>query len=353
MNESVQLYDNKLSVVTKPIPKITNPQDVLVKISFSGVCGTDLHILGGEFPSSPKAVTLGHEFCGVVENIGPGVVHVKVGDRVVIDPNSNCHVCQYCVDGNPHFCETGGIRSTIGIWKNGGWANYCRVTSSLVYKVPDSISMQTAVFTEPMSCIARGWVNLGEMKSDINILVCGAGIIGLLWSSLLHFKGFRAFTLSEIAVKRKEMAQSLNLALKVVHPDYLINQYREAQRNGDENWGFDVIIDCTGASASIEQSIKWLRRGGRFLLFGCCPKESEIKINPFDIYNKELKILGSLINPFTFPTALALVRDMDSYLDYKKLGIETFQLQDYPTAIESLKNGLISKAIFEINTSRE
>jgi len=353
MNDSVQLFDSKLSIVTKPIPKISNPLDVLIKVAYSGVCGTDLHILSGEFPCSSKAVTLGHEFCGVVSSLGNHVTHLKVGDRVVVNPNNHCHVCQYCVEGNPHFCESGGIRTTVGIWRNGGWANFCRVPGILAHKIEDSLPFSAAVLVEPFSCISRGWENLGDIKTDAKFLVCGAGIIGLLWSSLLHFKGYRDISVSEISEKRRIMANNLGLSLKVVHPENFTDQCREAKRNNNENWGFDVIIDCTGAPKAIEESFNWTRRGATLLIFGCCPKESSININPFDVYNKELKIKGSLINPYTFTKAISLVKDMHEYLDYDKLGIKLFQLQDYSTSLDALKQGIISKAVFHLEESDE
>ena len=350
MNDSVQLFDKQLSIVTKPIPKVTNPLDVLIKISYSGVCGTDLHILSGEFPASEKAVTLGHEFCGVIQCAGAEVIHVNVGDRVVVNPNSNCHICSHCAEGDPHFCTTGGIRSTVGIWKNGGCANYCRVSSSLVFKVPEYVPMSKAALIEPLSCIARGWQNLGTIKPNANVLVCGAGIIGLLWSSLLHHHGCRDISVSEISEKRRAIVSNLQLNIKAYHPDSLADKCREAARDSNEDWGFDVIIDCTGAPKAIEQAFNWLRKGAKFLIFGCCPSEGKIEINPFQVYYKELKIIGSLINPFTFPAALTMVRDLDSYLDFEKLGIKTYQLQDYPAALDALKSGQVSKAIFEVDS---
>ena len=192
------------------------------------------------------------------------------------------------------------------------------------------------------------------MNPESKILVCGAGIISLLWSTLLHFKGFRNIVISEISEKRRNMATSLNLGFKVALPDYLVNQQREAIRNGDDDWGFDVIVDCTGVPKAVEQAFTWLRRGAKFIIFGCCPKESKIQLNPFDIFNKELKIIGSLINPFTFPTAIKLVEDMaDTYLDFEKLGIKLYPLQEYSSALSALKEGSVSKAMFIINPNLE
>jgi len=353
MNDSVQLFEKQLSVVTKPIPKVVNPHDVVVKVAYSGVCGTDLHILSGEFPASEKAVTLGHEFSGIIYAIGSEVCHVNIGDRVVVNPNNNCHICSHCAKGNPHYCTTGGIRSTVGIWKNGGWANYCRVQSCLVYKIPDDISLAKAALIEPFSCIVRGWRNLGSIDSSSKVLVCGGGVIGLLWSCLLHHHGCRDIAVSELSEKRRTVLADLQLGLQVHHPDFLDGKCREALRQSDEEWGYDVIIDCTGAPKAIEQAFNWLRKGARFLVFGCCPKEGEIKVNPFQIYYKELKIIGSLINPYTFPDAISMVHNMDKYLVYESLGIKMFHLQDYETALQALKTGTITKAIFEVDNSLE
>jgi len=352
MNDSLQLFEKELSLVTKPIPKVNNPDDVLIRVAYSGICGTDLHIIAGEFPSSTKALTLGHEFSGIIEKVGSSVTTFKSGDRVVVNPNNNCHVCSYCIQGQIHFCKTGGLRSTVGIWRNGGWSQFCRVPSCLVHKVPDNLPLRLAALVEPYSCICRGFHQLGEVNPEAKILICGAGIIGLLWSTLLHFKGFRNIVVSEISEKRRNMVSALNLGFTVALPDYLVSQQRESIRNGDDDWGFDVIIDCTGVPKAIEQAFNWLRRGAKFVIFGCCPKDSKIELNPFDIFNKELKIIGSLINPFTFPTAIRLTEDMaGAYLDFGKLGIQSFPLHEYSSALTALKNGVVSKALFVIDDS--
>merc|ERR1712150_399092 len=152
---------------------------------------------------------------------------------------------------------------------------------------------------------------------------------------------------------RREIVTNLNLGIKVSHPSTMMDSYTKACDEKDEDWGFDIIVDCTGAPKAIEQAFDWLRRGAKFLLFGCCPQDAKVTLSPFQIFYKELTIVGSLINPFCFPNALALVRDLESYLSYEKLGIGTFQLQDYPAAIEALESGLISKAVFEVDALKE
>jgi len=347
MNDSLQLYNNELSIITKPIPKVNNPDDVLIRVAYSGICGTDLHIIAGEFPSSTKALTLGHEFSGVIEKVGSSVTTFKPGDRVVVNPNNNCNKCSWCRKGNPHFCTKGRNQTAIGVWKNGGWANYCRVPENLVYHLPHQIPFRNGIFIEPISCVLRGWNQIEFVSQQARILVIGAGIIGLLWSSFLHYKGFHKMNVSEISKDRREIAKNMELGLEVFSPDQLLQQFEDG---GD---GFDLIIDCSGSPKAIEEAFNMTNSGATLLLFGVCPKESKININPFEVFIKELKIVGSLINPFTFEASISAVQAMERYLSYDKLGIDIFTLQDYTVALEKLKNGQVSKSVFKLDFNVE
>lgn len=267
----------------------------------------------------------------------------------MVNPNSSCGKCHYCFKGKPHYCPTGGIRSTIGLWRNGGWANFCRVPAAQVFPIPTQITLQAAVLVEPMSCILRGWDQLMPLPTDADILICGTGIIGLLFACLAHFSGYRRVVLSEVSEKRRSLASGLKLGYSVVHPDELDGVFKRAISKNEQSWGFDAIIDCTGAPKAIEQAFKWTRYGAIFVLFGCCPKNSQITLNPLDIAMKELKIIGSLINPFTFPRAIQVVQDMaEKYLNYDKIGVQLFKLENYMQALASLRKGQIAKAVFEI-----
>ena len=269
--------------------------------------------------------------------------------RVVVNPNSSCGKCHYCFKGEPHFCPAGALSSTIGLWRNGGWAHFCRVPASQVHPIPTQITLEAAVLIEPISCVLRGWDRLSHVPIDADILICGTGIIGLLFACTAHFKGYRRVILTEISEQRRALASGMKLGYNIVHPESLEILYKRGITNNDVTWGFDVIIDCTGSAVAIQQAFRWLRRGATFCIFGCCPKTSEIKLNPFDIYFKEIKLIGSLINPFTFPRAIQLVQDMGKdYLSYQKLGVEMFKLEDYAQALATLKSGKISKAVFEI-----
>jgi threonine dehydrogenase-like Zn-dependent dehydrogenase len=257
-------------------------------------------------------------------------------------------MCDYCLKGHPFFCKIEGKNATIGIRRNGGWAQFCRLSAKNVIPLPHQVTFEQALFTEPLSCVLNGWQSLGPVKADIEILICGTGNSGLLWASFLHFRGYREVVMSEVLKGRQRIAQQLNFGYQVVNPDILISEARNAKNEQDEEWGFDIVIDSTGDPKCFEQSLKWLRRGGKLLLLGACLPSSEVTLNPHEIYKKELKILASSSNPFTFTPAIQVIKDMgERYLGFEQLGVRTFQLQEYLAAVETMRSGEISKAVFE------
>ncbi|CAH1168720.1 unnamed protein product [Phyllotreta striolata] len=335
----------KLELVRVPVPVITQPDQVLIKVAYSGICGTDLHIIQGEFPCNEKnSFTLGHEFSGTVVDVGADVKIFKKGDNVSVDPNNGCNSCDFCHSGQPHFCPVGGILNTVGIYRNGGWAEYCLVSLTQVHRIPNNVSLEQAALTEPLSCLAHGFDIISPVTVGQKILITGAGIIGNLWVCNLHLQGHRDVTVSEPNLKRLEMLGKLNTGFKLLTPDEL-----KKNQKADPNYKFDVVIDCSGFPPAIEHAVTLLRRGGKLCIFGVAPPHAEIKIKPFDVYMNELKIFGVLINPFCFPKSLGLIEAMgDRYLNFENLGIKTFSLRQYQDAIEMLKSGTIAKAIFKL-----
>ncbi|KAL4711248.1 hypothetical protein ACJJTC_019089 [Scirpophaga incertulas] len=322
-----------------PIAQIENDTDVIVKVEFSGICGTDLHIIQGEFPASKdRPLPLGHEFSGVVHDVGKASIF-KVGQKVVVDPNSACSLCDFCRKGNYQYCLKAGINSTIGIWRDGGWAQYCRVPQVQVYALPDGITTEQAGLCEPYSCVSHGFDRASPLNVGDKILVCGAGIIGNLWVTTLHHHGHRDVTVSELNTSRLEIVKKLDTGFRLITPDVLAN----------EKGLYDVIIDCTGVGKVMEINFNYLNHGGKYVLFGCCPPTHQTCVNPYEIYDKELTIIGVKINPYSFPKALGWIAAMGSrYVNYTKLGVKTYALSEYQKALADLKTGIVSKALFKI-----
>ena len=333
-----------LSLVTKPIPKIEEPHQIVIKVAYAGICGTDLHIAEGSFPcQTERPFTMGHEFSGVVIQIGSDVNDVQVGDKVVVDPNVGCGACYFCSSGEPHYCNRGGITSYIGIYKDGAWAQYVRVLKQQVHKLPNEITLEQGVLAEPISCLAHSWDRIGPITVGQKILILGAGIIGNLWVSILHLQGHRRVTVSEPNSSRLELLKNLDTGFYRITPDQL-----KERQSKDPNYLFDIIIDCSGFAPAIEHAFSLLNKGGKLCLFGMASPHAKISISPLELAMKEIQIIGLFLNLFSFPKTIGLLESMgDRYLNYERLGIKTFSLGDYKEALAELRKGSISKAVFK------
>lgn len=165
---------------------------------------------------------------------------------------------------------------------------------------------------------------------------------------MFHFHGYRNVTITETAENRRDIAANLCMGYKCVKPKVIREEAEKAEDSNDLTWGFDVIIDCTGNPRAVEFELRWARKGSTIVLFGVCPKGDVINFEPFDVYAKEIKIVHSYLNKFTYPRTIKLVNAMaDKYLDWDVLGVKTFQIQDYEQAFDAMEKGSISKAVFE------
>lgn len=340
-------FDSKaktLQLVKLDMPPPPDKHEVIVKVHYAGICGTDLHIIDGQFPCRASPVTLGHEFSGIATDVGTGVTHISRGDRVVVDPNNGCSVCNVCTSGRYNQCQTSAINNTVGIFRDGGWAQYCIVPKEQVYRLPQGITFQQGALCEPLSCISHGWDRLQPLAMGSRILVQGAGIIGALWASTLHHLGHRNVIISEPSEARRNIVKQMDLGYQVVAPDELT-----AARARDFSWGVDVIVDCSGSAIAMETALPLLRPGGKLLVFGVAAPQARMSVSPYEVYKKELTILGVMVNPFSFCKSLGFLEGMgDRYLNYDLLGVKVFTLNQYQEAIQELKKGTISKAVFQI-----
>ncbi|KAF6200113.1 hypothetical protein GE061_006414 [Apolygus lucorum] len=338
-----------LSVEKIPIPKIEAPDEVIVEVAYAGLCGTDLHIFKGEFPASKVKLTPGHEYSGIVRAVGSDVKNVKVGDHVSCDPQRWCTTCKYCLTAKYHHCVEGGVANATGNGHDGGFAQFSKVRSRVVHKLPDNISLKQGVLTEPISCVIWG-LERGFLPAPIGseILLTGAGIIGNLWTAVLHHLGHRRVTIVEPSDIRRELNKRLDTGYKVVSPDEL------TQMVNNENYEANIAIDCSGNTRAIEQALNALTFQGKLQIFGVAPPQARVSISPYEIFRKELTIVGSIVNPWSYPGALGIMEAMgDRYLDYHKLGIEVFKLKDYQKALAVLDSTSVSKVVFAINPNLE
>jgi len=207
-----------------------------------------------------------------------------------------------------------------------------------VFKLPGEVGLDWGALAEPISCIIHGLDKIQPIKTNSSICILGAGLIGLLWGLLLKNFGLQNILICEPSDHRSN--QATKFGFEVEHPRKLMKMVT----NGNKN--FDIIIDCSGNSAAIEEAIGWLYPLGKFLFFGICPEDSKISIQPFQIFQKELTLIGSVINPFTFQRAIELMAQINQPLE--KLGIVFFPISQYKDAIKTAIDGFPTKVIFKI-----
>ena len=293
-----QATDLRILDIPKPTPKAG---EVLLKVKACGICGTDVHIYHGDegAAATPAGTVLGHEFAGIVEAVGEGVTSVKVGDRVCVDPNKLCNECPYCKAGIGHFCEHMiGIGTTV----HGGFAEYCAVPQSQVYKIADTTTYEMAAMTEPVACCVHG-IDLCEIKAGDTVAVIGGGMIGLLMLQLAKLSGAGKLILMEPVAEKRDLAVKLGA-------DLTIDPMTEDVKAALAAKGIDriaCVIECVGKVATMQQAIAIAGKKSTVMLFGLTAPADEMPIKPFEIFKKEITLKASFINPYTQKRALDLI----------------------------------------------
>lgn len=263
--------------------------ELLVTVQASGLCGTDLHIAAGEYPTATSGVVLGHEYAGVVAGVGSGASRWIVGDRVVIDPNIPCRQCRACHRGETHLCTD---PQALGVTRNGGMAQSSIVPAAQAYRIPDGLSMVASSLTEPLACALHA-VDRAGLRAGDTAVVIGAGPIGLLCTSLLRAAGATRVLVSEPQDARREAIATFG---------------GEAVLPGDLPAGeADIVLECVGLPATLAAAIPAARAGGTIVWVGVAAPDATVGVNPYDIFRRELTIRGTYTNPFTMDRSLALL----------------------------------------------
>lgn len=299
MKAAVYHGPGDLRVEEVPVRKLKD-NEVKIQVKYCGICGTDIHIFhgdGGCCDVTPPLVP-GHEFSGVVAEVGAGVKTVKVGDRVTGDPNDMCGECYFCKNGMQHFCKNNiGIGTTV----EGGFAEYVIMREKQVYKVSDDLSFIEAAMTEPISCCLHG-IDLCNIKAGDTVLVIGGGPIGMIMMQLAKNAGASKVIMSEPVEEKREQALKLG-ATKTIDPlhedvEAVLAEYCE---------NVNVVIECVGNVHTQADAVRFAGKGATIMYFGLAAPEESFPIRPDDIFKKELHITSSYINPYSFERAIQIL----------------------------------------------
>lgn len=299
MKAAVYHGPGDLRVEEVPVRKLKD-NEVKIQVKYCGICGTDIHIFhgdGGCCDVTPPLVP-GHEFSGVVAEVGAGVKAVKVGDRVTGDPNDMCGECYFCKNGMQHFCKNNiGIGTTV----DGGFAEYVIMREKQAYKVSDELSFIEAEMAEPISCCLHG-IDLCNIKAGDTVLVMGGGPIGMIMMQLAKNAGASKVIMSEPVEEKREQALKLG-ATKTIDPlhedvEAVLAEYCE---------NVNVVIECVGNVHTQADAVRFAGKGATIMYFGLAAPEESFPIRPDDIFKKELHITSSYINPYSFERAIQIL----------------------------------------------
>ncbi|MEA3250810.1 MAG: Zn-dependent oxidoreductase [Pseudomonadota bacterium] len=272
--------------------------EVLVRVAFAGICGSDMHIIHGDnaFVRFPRIT--GHEFAGVIEAVGDGVDSHSVGDRVCIDPVINCGECYPCRIGRPNVCTR---LEVLGVHRNGGFANQVSVPAANAHRLPESIDLDQAALVEPYTIAANVLERMQPFDGDA-LLILGAGVIGLTILQVARAKGLTDIVVCDVIDDRLEAARALG-ASQTINSRHQDLEATLAERTGGE--GIALIADAACVPALFPSLVRMASPAGRIGLLGFNATPSDLV--QLEVIKKELTIVGSRLNNRKFPEVIEML----------------------------------------------
>ncbi len=311
--------DHSVDIIETAVPTLAEGE-ILVRPTACGICGTDLHILRHGFPGTRYPVTPGHEFAGHVVAVGPGAEGVKEGDFVAVDPNVVCGHCRWCLAGRPNLCPH---LSPIGVGRPGAAAEFMATPARNAFVVRESLGGGVASLIEPLACVIHA-VESAQGVEDRSVLVLGGGTMGLLIAIVSQVSGAGRVTLADPAPAKHGVARRAGIT-DVVDPKAL----------GSES--YDVVFEAAGVRPALEQAVALVEKTGVLVQVGVHDEDAIVGFNPFRIYEREIRIIGSNSCADKFPAAVDMMADIHGRAAVL-LG-DPFPVWDFARAIDSMVAG--------------
>ena len=321
-----------------PEPNV-GTNDVCVRITHTAICGTDLHIYDwNEWAQRTLDLPLvtGHEFCGIVEEIGPGVTHYKPGDRVSGEGHITCGYCRNCRAGKRHLCQK---TIGIGIQRAGCFAEYLVLPETNVWPIHKDIPSEIAAFFDPFGNAAHTALSYEMVGEDV--LITGAGPIGIMAVAICSFVGARNIVITDMNDFRLELARKMGATKTInVKNERIGNVYSELNMTS----GFDVGLEMSGSPEAFRDMLENMYHGGRIALLGLLPKSTQI--NWDDIIFKGLHVKG-IYGREMFETWYKMTQMLRSGLDISGVLTHRFPIDDYKNGFEIMESGNCGKVVLE------
>jgi (R,R)-butanediol dehydrogenase/meso-butanediol dehydrogenase/diacetyl reductase len=315
-----QALHRPLAFETLPDPTPGEGQ-IVVRVGRCGICGSDLHMTEDAAYGCQHGDVLGHEFAGEVVGLGKGTQGCKAGDLVSVIPLRSCGHCEHCRQGEVQWCEQFGLQG-------GGYAEYALTRPNQCIRLPAGVSLADGAIVEPLAVALHG-INLSGLQKGDNVLVLGAGPIGLAVAFWARQMGAAKVAVQDIAEFQKSRALEMGADLFVVDPADPVGSAERALGGKA-----DIVFECVGVPGLIAQAVEQVRPRGTILLLGLCTKPDTF--NSFAMLSKEVRLVTSAF--FTVPEYRASLDALaEGAIEPRLLVTDTISLAETPAVFESLK----------------
>ncbi|WP_095101482.1 Zn-dependent oxidoreductase [Pseudomonas sp. Irchel 3A5] len=308
------------------VPQVA-PGEVKVDVAYAGICGSDMHIIHGQnaFVRFPRVT--GHEFSGVVREVGEGVEHLKAGDRVCIDPVISCGTCYPCRINRPNVCTK---LQVIGVHRDGGFSEQVCVPAGNAHRLPDSMSLSHAALVEPYS-IALNVLDRMQVHPGDSLLIYGAGVIGLTLVQMARALGLTDITVTDVIDARLETAKALGASHTLNGQAVDVEATMRELTHGE---GVPLIVDAACIPSLMPQMVRLASPAGRIGLLGFNATPSDLV--QLEMIKKELTLVGSRLNNRKFPRVIELIAS--GKLQVQELVSHQVSFDEMPAAIDLIEH---------------
>ncbi|GAB2627907.1 alcohol dehydrogenase [Paractinoplanes abujensis] len=306
---------NGVELSTRPEPT-PGPGQVVVAPAAVGICGTDLHLVDGSYATGRYSVVPGHEFAGTVTAVGSGVTGLAEGDLVGVDPNVPCGECRWCRVKAVNLC----VRlEPVGVTRDGACADRVLVPARVTYRLPAGVDATAGALVEPLACVLHA-LDRAPTVTDRDVLIYGAGSIGLLMAAMLRQRGAGRIQIVEPHEVRRDAALRLGADAAAAGSADL-----------DLRDGAELVIEASGHPAAITDALDRIAVRGTLVQMGVTAPDTTVPLHPFEVFEKEITVLGSNSLADCYPAAAEQMAGLTATL--RPLVTHTFPLESYAEAL--------------------
>jgi L-iditol 2-dehydrogenase len=337
LKQSFDPGDVLLQQVVKPEP---GHNEVVIKIHFAGICGTDMKIYDGHYHAYKNPLVLGHEFSGQVAEVGTGVQDLVIGTNVVARTiYSSCGKCESCFGGRENLCTE---KTRIGFDHDGVFTEYVKVNKDQIHVLPKEIDLVTAALLEPFTVVVHALNQITIRPSDV-VLVIGPGPIGLMTVLLC-----KAYGATVVVAGPKQDKKRLELAQKVGADLVLVSDQNNSEASLldlTDGQGPNIVLECSGTAGGVNQGLELCRRGGQYVQIGT--RSTPITVDFMKIAYKEIKVIGSIGHTkLDWENSIRIVQD--GKVDFSRLIDHFYYLEQWEEAFQAFKNKEQTKVLFKL-----